>query len=104
MKGSEAEDYVDRLLVLPQFLIDPTAPVTPAGIGEGLLLTGHFLERRLYALINKPPPEERDRMIARLERTGAVLMETTSSDRSGSRLRFNYHFRKVCKPLMKASN
>ncbi len=74
VKGSEAEDYVDRLLVLPQFLIDPTAPVTPAGIGEGLLLTGHFLERRLYALINKPPPEERDRMIARLERAGAVIM------------------------------
>ena len=74
VKGSEAEDYVDRLLVLPQFLIDPTAPVAPAGIGEGLLLTGHFLERRLYALINKPPPEERDRMIARLERAGAVIM------------------------------
>ena len=74
VKGSEAEDYVDRLFTLPQFLIDSTAPVTPASIGEGLLMTGHFLERRLYDLINKPPPEERDRMIARLERSGAVTL------------------------------
>lgn len=72
VRGSEAEDYVDRLFVLPGFLIDATAPVTPEGIGQGLLMTGHFLERRLYDLLNKPPPEERDRMIARLERTGSV--------------------------------
>ena len=74
MKGSEAEDYVDRLFTLPGFLIEATAPVTPQSIGDGLLLTGHFLERRLYDLLNKPPPEERDRMIARLERSGALLM------------------------------
>lgn len=75
VKGSEAEDYVDRLLVLPGFLIDAAAPVTPQGLGHGLALTGHFLERRLYDLINKPPPDERDRLIARLERAGTVLME-----------------------------
>jgi len=74
VKGSEVEDYVDRLFVLPQFLIDSKSPVTPEGIGNGLLMTGHFLERRLYDLINKAPPEERDRMIARLERSGAVTL------------------------------
>jgi len=74
VKGSEAEDYVDRLLVLPGFLIDSASPVTPEGIGSGLLMTGHFLERRHYDLINRAPPEERDRMIARLERSGAVLL------------------------------
>ena len=75
VKGSEAEDYIDRLFALPAFLIDAGAPVTPEMIGEGLLLTGHFLERRLYHLLNKPPPEERDRMIARLERSGVLVMK-----------------------------
>lgn len=74
VRGSEVEDYVDRLLALPGFLIEASAPVTPEAIGHGLLLTGHFLERRHYDLINKPPPEERDRMIARLERAGAVRL------------------------------
>lgn len=74
VRGSEVEDFVDRLLILPGFLTDPTAPVTPEGLGHGLTLTGHFLERRLYDLINRAPPEERDRMIARLERTGVLVM------------------------------
>lgn len=74
VKESEAEGFVDRLFVLPGFLIEATAPVTPVAIGHGMLMTGHFLERRLYDLINKAPPEERDRMIARLERSGAVQL------------------------------
>lgn len=75
VRGSEAESYVNRLFVLPGFLIDSAAPVTPASIGHGLLLTGYFLERRHYDLINRAPPEERERMIARLERSGTARMD-----------------------------
>ncbi|MEO0982327.1 MAG: DNA repair protein RecO [Pseudomonadota bacterium] len=70
VKGSEAEDYLDRLLTLPSFLIDPSAPIAPPDVAAGLTLTGHFLERRLYAGLHKPPPEARDRLITRLERSG----------------------------------
>lgn len=72
VKGSEAEDYIDRLFKLPGFLIDPTSPVTPETLGQGLHLTGYFLEHRLYNLVNKPPPEVRDLLLRRLERSGIV--------------------------------
>ncbi|MEM7661791.1 MAG: DNA repair protein RecO [Pseudomonadota bacterium] len=68
VKGSEAEDYVDRLFVLPAFLINSGAEVSAASVGEGLHLTGHFLERRLYNLLNRAPPESRDLLLRRLER------------------------------------
>ena len=74
VKGSEAEEYIDRLLRLPSFLTDSTAGVTPADIGDGLILTGHFLERRIYYAVNKPPPEQRDLLLRRLERSGLVEM------------------------------
>ena len=72
VKGSEAEEYVDRLLRLPAFLVDSGASVTPAAIGDGLTLTGHFLERRIYYAVNKPPPEQRDLLLRRLERSGLI--------------------------------
>ncbi|MEO0882278.1 MAG: DNA repair protein RecO [Pseudomonadota bacterium] len=68
VKGSEAEEYLDRLFELPPFLIDASAPASPAAVGQGLHLTGYFLERRLYNLINRPPPEARDLLLRRLER------------------------------------
>ncbi len=74
VRGSEAEAYLDRLFLLPRFLIDPGAPVTPDAVGAGLLMTGHFLERRLYDLINKPPPEARDILIRRLERSSMAVL------------------------------
>ena len=72
VKGSEAEDYIDRLYPLPMFLTDPSAMITPDMLGQGFALTGHFIERRIYAAINKPPPEERDLLLARLERGGLI--------------------------------
>lgn len=70
VRGSDAEDYLDRLFVLPEFIIDPSAPVTPNSIAAGLLLSGHFLERRLYNMINRPPSDARDVMVRRMERSG----------------------------------
>lgn len=72
VRGSEAGDYLDRLLVLPQFLVDSRAPVLPSDIGAGLRLTGYFLSERLFADLNKPVPEARDLMIDRLERGGRI--------------------------------
>lgn len=66
VRGSEAEDYVDRLFPLPAFLIDPTAPAAPDDIRDGLLLTGYFLERRLLGAVNRPVPEVRTRLVAKL--------------------------------------
>lgn len=72
VRGSEAGDYLDRLLPLPQFLIDSTAPVTPVDIHHGFRLTGHFLAERLFADLNKGVPEARLLMIDRLERAGRL--------------------------------
>ena len=70
--GSEATDYIARLLPLPAFLIDNTAPATPVDIHSGFRLTGHFLSERLFADLNKPVPEARFLMIDRLERAGRL--------------------------------
>lgn len=70
VRGSEAEDYVDRLFVLPRFLIDPAAPASPEDIRNGLLLTGHFVERRLFHSVNRDMPEARRRLASRLAKAG----------------------------------
>ena len=72
VRGSEAADYVARLLPPPAFLIDNTAPATPVDIHAGFRLTGHFLSERLFADLNKPVPEARFLMIDRLERAGRL--------------------------------
>lgn len=69
VRGSEAEDYVDRLFVLPAFLVDASAPATNSDIQAGLALTGHFIERRLFNANNRDLPEARRRLEARLSKT-----------------------------------
>ena len=66
VRGSEAEAYVDRLFRLPEFLIDPSAPLRAGDLADGLALTGHFLESRLFAGVNRALPPERERLIDRL--------------------------------------
>ena len=68
VKGSEAEEYVDRLFILPNFLIDARAPAGQADIAHGLDLTGHFIERRLFNTMNRDMPEARRRLSAKLAR------------------------------------
>ena len=72
VRGSDAGAFLDRLLPLPLFLIDNTAPATPLDIHNGFRLTGHFLGQRLFADLNKPVPEARYLMIDRLERAGRL--------------------------------
>lgn len=68
VRGSEAEEYVDRLLALPAFLIDPKQPASAADIAAGLELTGVFIERRLFHANNRDMPEPRRRLYARLQK------------------------------------
>ncbi|MEZ5952773.1 MAG: DNA repair protein RecO [Hyphomonas sp.] len=66
VRGSDAEDYVARLLRLPAFLIEPSAPVGEDDVADGLKLTGHFLEARVFHAMNRGMPQERERLIKRL--------------------------------------
>ena len=68
VRGSEAEGYLDRLLVLPPFMIEATAQVQPGDILAGLTLTGHFLEQRLFAAVHKTTPDARLRLVRRLQK------------------------------------
>jgi len=77
VRGSEAGQYLGRLLPLPAFLIDSTAPASPDDIANGFRLTGYFLSHRLFADLNKPAPEARSLMIDRLIRAGRVSAKTT---------------------------
>lgn len=70
VRGSEAEDYVARLFRLPAFLVSSTAPVSPEDIADGLKLTGHFLEERLFGGLNRGMPPERTRLAARILKQG----------------------------------
>jgi DNA repair protein RecO (recombination protein O) len=60
--------YADRLLALPAFLLGP-APADAAQLAAGFRLTGAFLRRHLFDASDRPMPEARDRLLARLART-----------------------------------
>ncbi|MEM6666924.1 MAG: DNA repair protein RecO [Pseudomonadota bacterium] len=66
VRGSEAEEYLDRLLPMPAFLIEPGRMPGQGEVTESLTLTGHFLDQRLFAAVNKPLPESRVRLVRRL--------------------------------------
>lgn len=68
VRGSEAEEYVDRLFVLPRFLIQPNAGATREDVLHGIELTGFFIERRLFHAVNKDLPEARRRLALRLQK------------------------------------
>ncbi|MGK9165335.1 DNA repair protein RecO [Inquilinus limosus] len=65
---SAAGPYRDRLLPLPGFLIG-REPATPAAVADGLALTGHFIERHLFAQAGKAPPEARARFVEAYRRS-----------------------------------
>ncbi|MDX5365757.1 MAG: DNA repair protein RecO C-terminal domain-containing protein, partial [Alphaproteobacteria bacterium] len=67
VRGSEAEQYVDRLFALPAFLIDSRAEIFPGDIPAGLRFTGHFIENRLFASVHRGLPAERERLAYRLK-------------------------------------
>lgn len=64
------EPYKDRLLKLPPFLARPQAGVGPGDIGDGLRLTGFFLEMSVFAPMNRPLPPARLWLTDRLADAG----------------------------------
>lgn len=55
--------YKEKLLPLPQFLIDPAAP---ADIANGLRLTGYFLENHVFQHRDTKVPAARERLFERI--------------------------------------
>jgi len=67
------EAYADRLLALPAFLLGkPAATVTIQDILAGFRLTGFFLDRYVWQPRGLAAPELRQRLIERLQRSGAT--------------------------------
>jgi len=60
--------YCSKLLRLPPFLLDDTAPVGEGDVAAGFLLTGHFLERDVLEPHGLALPQARERLIALLAR------------------------------------
>jgi len=63
---SAGEPYRDRLLILPRFL-GADGPSEPGELSAGLALTGHFLERWVFATLGKGVPPARARLVAVLQ-------------------------------------
>jgi DNA repair protein RecO (recombination protein O) len=58
-----AQPYVDRLLVLPAFLVGD-ADTLPGDVAGAFRLTGHFLDLHVWGPRQLDPPATRDRLIA----------------------------------------
>lgn len=66
---SAGEAWQDRLLALPRFLVADPPPggrPAPGEVGQGLALTGYFLERHVFAPHGKGLPAARVRLEERL--------------------------------------
>jgi DNA repair protein RecO (recombination protein O) len=64
--------YQDRLLTLPRFLLSAQGGLEPGDIGAGLTLTGRFLQDFVFAVINRPLPPARARLIELLDQAGRL--------------------------------
>jgi len=62
------EPYRDRLMRLPAFLQDDTAPQSAGDLADALALTGFFLDRHAFAPRGLPVPEARAHFVAALTR------------------------------------
>jgi DNA repair protein RecO (recombination protein O) len=66
------EPYGDRLLALPPFMLSSQGGLSAGDVGRGLELTGHFLERFVFAPLNRPLPPARVWLIERLTSAGRL--------------------------------
>jgi len=65
---AEAEPYLDKMFILPQFLRSGQG-ATASDIAAGLHLTGEFLRTRIFWPANKDLPEARERMVEMITRS-----------------------------------
>ncbi len=59
---NEGDKYRDRLLILPQFLLNNNIKFSYKEVILGLVLTGHFLENHVFKSIDKKMPISRIRL------------------------------------------
>jgi DNA repair protein RecO (recombination protein O) len=69
VSSEAAGDWTPRLLRLPRFLVDDSVP-DRAAVLDGLRLTGHFLDQRLFEAIDRPIPPARERLLDLLQPAG----------------------------------
>jgi DNA repair protein RecO (recombination protein O) len=67
VSATAAEPYLDRLLPLPAFLTGG-GEADDAAVVDGLLLSGHFLEKRVFNVHNWTLPPQRALLLQRLQR------------------------------------
>jgi len=67
--------YDDKLLALPLFLSEPDAEPSRADVCDGLRLTGYFLEMWLLGPSEMQLPDERRRLLRRLEKNAENLAD-----------------------------
>ncbi len=72
VSAAAGEPYKDKLLALPPFLLGAQAGLREGEIGQGLDLTGHFLEAFVFAALNKPLPQARVWLLERLRDAGRL--------------------------------
>jgi DNA repair protein RecO (recombination protein O) len=66
VSAGAGEAYKDRLLALPPFLLSSQGGLVAGDIAAGLAITGHFLERYVFAPLNRPLPPARLWLLDRL--------------------------------------
>jgi DNA repair protein RecO (recombination protein O) len=72
VNAAHAGEWRDRLLRLPAFLTSSGAVPAPGDLRDGLALTGHFLERQVFAPLGKRMPAARARLLERVRRLDRV--------------------------------
>jgi len=66
------EPYKDRMLRLPGFLCAAQNRLQPGDVGDGLEVTGHFLEQFVFSPLNKPLPAARVWLLDKLREQGRL--------------------------------
>ena len=66
------EPYADRMLRLPPFMLGAQTGVAAGDVGDGLELTGRFLEQFVFGPLNKPLPPARVWLLDRLREAGRL--------------------------------
>lgn len=66
------EPYRDRLLRLPPFLLSAQGGLAEGDVGDGLTLTGRFLEQFIFSVFNKPLPPARVWLVDKLAAAGRL--------------------------------
>ncbi len=72
VSAAAGAEYRDRLFALPPFLLSSQGGLRSGDVAAGLTITGHFLERFVFAPLNRPLPPARHWLFDRLTEVGRL--------------------------------